>query len=74
MSDVGLIKAKTDRIWYRVSKSGAELARDSDPKAHFAFEDKAHQTEPRDISLREGRRRNERVGLRVAALAVTGVP
>jgi hypothetical protein len=51
MSDVGPIKAKTDRIWYRFSKSGAELARDSDPTAHFVCtEDKAHQIE-REISL-----------------------
>jgi hypothetical protein len=51
MSDVGPIKAKTDRIWYRVSESGAELARDSDPTAHFAFVLKIRLTKLSVISL-----------------------
>jgi hypothetical protein len=52
MSDVGPIKAKTDRIWYRVSGSGPELARNSDPTAHFAFVMKISLTKlSREISL-----------------------
>jgi hypothetical protein len=52
MSDVGLIKAKTDRIWYRVSESGGELARDSDPTGHFTFVMKIRVTKlSRQISL-----------------------